>query len=121
MPDWKALPNAPKPGQALGTLKEIGPGGREFMFGRGLAAFRMFVVRLEGNAVRGYVNRCPHYSLPLNHQADEFLTRDRSRIMCRQHLALFDLNDGVCIDGACEGNGLTLVEVTVSQGQLAIA
>lgn len=122
MHDWQRLPHAPAPGAPLGTLDEVGESGREFTFGQGLNAFRLFVVRLAGGEVRGFVNRCPHYSLPLNVRPDQFLTRDGTQIMCRQHLALFALEDGACVSGACEGNGLTPVPLAVdAQGQLAIA
>jgi nitrite reductase/ring-hydroxylating ferredoxin subunit len=122
MPDWQSLPHAPAPGTPLGTLDEVGDSGREFTFGQGLGTFRLFVVRLAGGGVRGYVNRCPHYSLPLNVRPDQFLTRDGAHIMCRQHLALFDRESGACLSGAAEGTALTQVSLTIdAQGCLAIA
>jgi nitrite reductase/ring-hydroxylating ferredoxin subunit len=67
------------------------------------------------------VNRCPHYSLPLNHRPDQFLTRDGDRIMCRQHLALFSIEDGECLDGACEGVPLEAVPVRLDGDDLVVA
>tara|TARA_B100001057_G_scaffold322902_1_gene323135 strand:- start:955 stop:1209 length:255 start_codon:yes stop_codon:yes gene_type:complete len=78
--------------------------------------FRMFLVRFGSDMIRAYVNRCPHYSLPLNHQPDRFLTHNGDRIMCRQHLALFALEDGRCLGGACEGVGLTAIPIDVCDG-----
>jgi nitrite reductase/ring-hydroxylating ferredoxin subunit len=120
MTNWREAANAPLPGHVLGTLGEIGPGGKEYVFGRGLGAFRLFAVRLDEDRVRAYVNKCPHYSLPLNHRPDEFLTRNGDRIMCRQHLALFALDTGACLDGACEGEGLQVVPVSVHNGMIVI-
>jgi nitrite reductase/ring-hydroxylating ferredoxin subunit len=120
MVDWRNLSNAPTRGETICPLESIGSGGREIVFGTGLNAFRMFVINLGAGEVRAYVNRCSHYSLPLNHRPDEFLTRDGKRIMCRQHLALFAIEDGTCIDGACEGAGLMPVPVHVDNGIVVI-
>lgn len=122
MQDWRRLPHAPAPGTPLGLLADLGDSGREFVFGQGLAAFRLLVIALPGGGVRGFVNRCPHYSLPLNVRPDQFLTRDGAHIMCRQHLALFDRESGTCLGGAAEGTALTRVDLSVdAQGQIAIA
>jgi nitrite reductase/ring-hydroxylating ferredoxin subunit len=105
----------------LGPLEAIEDGrAKEFTFGVGIAQFRMFVVR-RGEAVYGYVNQCPHYSLPLNHHPDKFLTRAGDKIMCTQHLALFRIEDGACLDGACEGRALDPVPVEVRDGQITIS
>ncbi len=118
---WKRRPFAPDRGAVLGPLDEIADGkAKEYVFGVGIAAFRMFVVR-QGEAVYGYVNQCPHYSLPLNHRPDQFLTRAGDRIMCTQHLALFRIEDGHCLDGACDGRALDPVPVEVADGRIRIA
>lgn len=114
-------PQAPSVGTVLGPIDQFIDGSaREFVFGAGLNAFRMLVVR-QGPNVLGYVNLCPHYSLPLNVRPDEFLSRDGSRIMCRRHLAIFAIEDGLCIDGACVGRGLDKVPLQVDAlGQVMI-
>jgi nitrite reductase/ring-hydroxylating ferredoxin subunit len=117
---WKKRPFAPASGERLGPLDAIVDGGaKEYIFGVGIAAFRMFVVR-RGRAAFGYVNQCPHYSLPLNHRPDQFLTRAGDKIMCTQHLALFRIEDGACLDGVCEGRSLDPVPVVVRDGQILI-
>lgn len=104
--------NTPQFGTEICSITDVGESGNEYSFGRGLHAFRMLIVR-HGGGVRAYINSCPHYSLPLNHRPNEFLTRKGDRIMCRQHLALFAIEDGACLDGACEGKGLERVPVTL--------
>lgn len=122
MPDWQHLPHAPASGTSLGLLTDVGDSGREFVFGQGLTAFRLFVIALPDGGARAFVNRCPHYSLPLNVMPDQFLTRDGAHIMCRQHLALFDRVSGACLSGAAEGKMLTQVALTLdAQGHLAVA
>ena len=117
---WRMRAFAPAVGERLGPLETVEDGGaKEYVFGGGLNRFRMFVVR-KGQRVFGYLNICPHYSLPLNHRADEFLTRTGDRIMCRQHLALFAIEDGRGLDGACEGRGLDIIPVSVRAGEMIV-
>jgi nitrite reductase/ring-hydroxylating ferredoxin subunit len=117
---WQIRPNAPAVGTELGSIRDIADGAaREFSFGRGLNTWRMFVVR-KAERVFGYVNQCPHYSLPLNHRSDEFLTRDGTRIICRQHLALFTIEDGSCVDGACDGRKLDVVPLSVVNDMIVV-
>ena len=117
---WSLRPFAPALGTVLAPLVEIPDGGtREFSFGAGLNLWRMFVLRREGR-VYGYLNLCPHYSMPLNHRDNEFMSRDGSKIMCRQHLALFAIEDGRGLEGACEGRGLDIIPVAVRAGEMVI-
>lgn len=118
---WKTRPRAPAPGTRLGPLSELGPDGtKEFVFGAGHSAFRMFVVhRLD--RVAGFLNLCPHYSSPLNIRDDEFLSPDGERLMCRRHFALFRIEDGMCIAGACIGKMLDQIPLVVRNGEIEIA
>ncbi len=118
--DWRWRPFSPPPGTVLGPLDEIAEGAaKEYRFGFGPAAFRMFVVR-KGGDVYGYVNQCPHSAAPLNHYPDQFLTDDGGLLLCMQHFALFTVEDGMCVEGPCEGRALTAVELEVQEGQLVL-
>ncbi len=117
---WRRRPRAPAPGTVLGPLKEIPDRkGREYTFGRGKSAFSMFVVR-RGDEVRGYLNICPHYSLPLNYREGEFVNEDGSRIRCSMHFAEFRFEDGFGVSGAAENCYLDPVPVHVEDGQVVI-
>jgi nitrite reductase/ring-hydroxylating ferredoxin subunit len=117
---WRYRPRAPALGAVLGPLADLPDGrAREYVFGRGAAAFSMFVAR-RGDVVRGYLNLCPHFSLKLNQRGDEFLNDDGSLIRCSMHFAEFRLDDGFCVAGACEGRYLDPVPVHVADGQLVI-
>jgi nitrite reductase/ring-hydroxylating ferredoxin subunit len=112
---WCRHPHAPSPGTELGPADAIPDGkGHEYVFGPEHDAFRMFVVR-RGGDVFGYLNVCPHFSLRLNYRANQFTTRD-GEILCSMHFALFRVEDGVCIDGACPGRSLDPVPVEVTAG-----
>lgn len=117
---WKLRPNAPQSGHILGVAEHIADGtAHEFMVGKGRSAFRLFVVR-RGAQFHAYLNLCPHYSLPLNHQPNQFLSG--GFIECAQHFARFEIEDGLCISGACEGEALTAIAVFVNEaGELVVA
>lgn len=118
---WRLRPRAPAPGALLGPLAAIPETtGREFVFGRGKAAFSMFVIR-RGGAAWGYLNICPHFSLPLNAHADAFLNPAATLIRCTMHFAEFRIEDGVCVSGACEGCRLDPVPLAVRDGVVYIA
>ena len=117
---WRLRPRAPAIGTVVAPLDAVPDRqGREFLFGRGSAAFSMFVVR-HGEMVRGYLNLCPHFSLKLNQRGDEFVNADGSLIRCTMHFAEFRIEDGLCIAGACEGSFLDPVPVTIHNGQIVI-
>lgn len=65
----------------------------------------IFVVR-RGGEVFGYVNVCPHTGTPLDWVEDQFMTRDKRRIMCATHGAEFEIHDGRCVAGPCRGDSL---------------
>jgi nitrite reductase/ring-hydroxylating ferredoxin subunit len=118
---WRLRPRAPRPGTVLGPLSEIAEGhAHEYIFGAGPSAFRMFVLRKQGDEVVSYLNLCPHFSLPLNRSDGDFLCPEGNAIRCNQHFALFRIDDGVCFSGACEGERLDPIPVEVVDGILRI-
>jgi nitrite reductase/ring-hydroxylating ferredoxin subunit len=122
VPDyWRLRPRAPAPGTALGPLEEVPEAtGREFLFGRGKAAFSMFVVR-RGAEVWGYLNICPHFSLPLNCRENAFLNPQGTLIRCTMHFAEFRIEDGFGVSGAGEGCSLDAIPLIVEDGVIRIA
>jgi len=95
------------------------PGSRAFSIGEGDWPLRGFIVRKDGD-VFAYVNRCPHAGHPLNWRPDEFLTIDRTLIMCRSHGALFDMTSGRCVAGPCSGQSLRAVRVRVENDHVIL-
>jgi nitrite reductase/ring-hydroxylating ferredoxin subunit len=81
------------------------PGARAFRIGPGAWPLRGFVVRVR-EAVRGYVNHCPHAGHPLDLVPGGFLTPDGMLILCGSHGAVFDRLSGYCIAGPCAGRSL---------------
>jgi nitrite reductase/ring-hydroxylating ferredoxin subunit len=80
---------------------------------------QIFVVR-RGDQVFCFANSCPHQSSPLDWIENQFMTPDKSRIMCATHGAQFRIEDGHCIAGPCEGDALTPLPVSVRQGAVVL-
>jgi nitrite reductase/ring-hydroxylating ferredoxin subunit len=101
-------------------LHELGdPGARGFTMGAGDWPLRGFVVR-RGTMVRAFVNHCPHAGFPLNWQQNQFLAPHAPLILCVMHGALFDIEDGRCVSGPCEGASLRSLPVSVQQGYVLL-
>ena len=103
---------------ALAELAD--PGSRAFTIGRGDWPLRGLVVR-RGREVHAYVNRCPHAGHPLNLRPHEFLTPDRTLVVCNSHGAVFEIATGYCVAGPCAGASLRRVPVEVRHGYVLVA
>lgn len=76
----------------------------------------IFVLRRD-DAIVGYLNACPHIpETTLEWKKDAFMTHDRQHFFCSGHGAMFRLDDGVCIRGACLGQALTPISVSIKSG-----
>lgn len=113
---WKTPAGVPLCG--LESLAD--PGARNFVLQIGEAYFHGFVVR-RGEAVTGFVDRCPHAGLPLAQELDRYLTRDGDYVMCSWHGALFRPDDGYCVGGPCAGRSLEPWPVAVVDGVVTTA
>jgi nitrite reductase/ring-hydroxylating ferredoxin subunit len=110
---WRLRPGAPDAGAIIGALEELPEAhAREYVFGCGVSAFRMIVVRRSG-AIYAYLNLCPHMSLPLNQEPDVFMSRDSQTLLCSRHFAQFEIDGGLCIAGACVGSRLERIPVHI--------
>jgi nitrite reductase/ring-hydroxylating ferredoxin subunit len=107
---------APAPGTRLCRLEDLSdPGSKGFEFRDGETLFQGFLVR-RGDAVLGYLDRCPHIGFPLAFAPDAYLTRTGDLILCSGHGALFRIEDGRCLSGPCAGKALRPWPVSVEDG-----
>lgn len=96
------------------------PGAKGFTLGPGDWPLRGFVVR-RGEALRAYVNHCPHAGFPLNWQPDQFLAPHVPLIRCVMHGALFDVETGTCVSGPCAGKALRSLPLRVADSWVLLA
>ena len=78
-----------------------------------------FLVR-KGDTVYGYFNECPHIGTPLNWKNKNFLTLDKSMIVCATHGAVFRIENGNCTAGPCVGRRLRPIEITCEHGNILL-
>ena len=74
------------------------------------------ILHRDGEAVRGWLNICPHAGRRLEVGPGHFLKTPDGLLMCAVHGATFELVDGVCVGGPCRGQQLAKVDVRVRDG-----
>lgn len=113
-PDWHSIPGAPAPGMRLCSRDDIPDGGARLLaIVEGAPIFdtvppRTFSVVLtrEGESLRGWVNRCAHFGVPLAQKQSQLIFRSGQSISCNVHYARYHWEDGRCLSDECEGEGL---------------
>lgn len=114
---WQQHPDCPANGARLCAVADIPDGGGlEVTFGAGSENFKILLLRQEAR-VWSYVNRCPHFSLPLNYEPQNFIAAE-GLIMCAHHTAFFRIDSGECVDGPCAGTGLTALPAYCHGGEV---
>jgi len=78
-----------------------------------------FVIN-AGQQLVAFKNACPHWGIELNWQPDRFLNFNKSHVICAVHGALFQIDDGLCIDGPCVFRKLQTYPVAVEKGVLYV-
>jgi nitrite reductase/ring-hydroxylating ferredoxin subunit len=76
------------------------------------------VVVRDGDAFHAYVNRCPHFSIPLD--IGQGIKTFRKHLLCVNHYAVFRFEDGACVEGPCLGASLHSVPLTVRDGRILL-
>ena len=106
--------------RVLCRLEEI-PDGESRGFPPAPGGFTgLFAVR-QGEAVRVYVNSCPHIGLPLAPAPPRSLHAKSRVTVCPAHGARFRIQDGECISGPCYGESLEAVPVRLdAEGRVIV-
>ena len=76
------------------------------------------VLYRQGDAVRGWLNICPHAGRRLDWAPGQFLKSREGHLVCAAHGASFSLDDGSCVAGPCKGDRLRAVALHVRDGQV---
>jgi nitrite reductase/ring-hydroxylating ferredoxin subunit len=64
------------------------------------------LVRDGAGVLHAYLNRCMHTPIPIDAGGGNFLSPDRTHLICRTHGATYRLEDGYCDHGPCVGKSL---------------
>lgn len=78
------------------------------------------VLRDREGRLRAYVNLCRHLPIPLDAGSGDFLAPDDVHIVCGTHGALYRPEDGLCIEGPCEGMFLYPLDVRDNDGRIEL-
>lgn len=70
---------------------------------------------LVGGRPTVYRNDCPHLNVPMQYRKDRFMSPDGEYIICFAHGARFLPESGLCVDGPCLGQSLTMLPCTVDE------
>ncbi len=79
------------------------------------------IVHRDGDAVRAWLNICPHAGRRLDWAPGQFLRSREGHLVCAVHGATFETAGGSCIAGPCRGDALRPVAVAVRDGQVVLA
>ena len=75
----------------------------------------IFLAR-KGEQIFAYMNWCPHNQVLIDQIPDKFFNAEKTYIQCSKHGALFQIEDGLCIEGPCEGEELKPLDIFVENG-----
>lgn len=118
--DVRGLLNADESGAALATLSQIEDGG----FAEAEATIdgdaESLILHRDGDAVRAWLNICPHAGRRLDWAPGQFLKSREGHLVCAVHGATFELSGGVCVAGPCRGESLRAVAVAVKDGNVVL-
>lgn len=79
------------------------------------------ILHRQGDAVRAWLNICPHAGRRLDWAPGQFLKSREGLLVCTAHGASFELSQGECVAGPCRGESLRAVMVEVRDGQVWLA
>lgn len=84
------------------------------------AAESLILLR-DGDAVRAWLNICPHAGRRLDWAPGKFLLSKSGQLVCAAHGATFELAAGECVAGPCRGQSLRAVAVAALDGVVRLA
>lgn len=84
-------------------------------------ASESLVLLRRGDAVRAWLNVCPHAGRRLDWAPGQFLFSREGHLVCAAHGASFELDGGVCVAGPCKGESLRAVAVAVEPAGVRLA
>lgn len=78
------------------------------------------IVTRRGDAIAAFRNKCPHAGYPLQRADGRIVVQEGRYMVCAAHGASFELADGACAGGPCNGEGLERIAVIVRDGVVCV-
>lgn len=100
----------------LASLDRLGDGELHDIEATVDGAPESLLVLRDGDAVRAWLNICPHAGRRLDWAPGKFLRSKTGDLVCAVHGATFELGAGECIAGPCRGASLRAVALEVRDG-----
>jgi len=112
---------APSADSALARLDQLADGGFLEVEACIDGDAESLVLYRDGDAVRAWLNVCPHAGRRLDWAPGQFLKSAQGQLVCAAHGAAFELVQGDCVSGPCRGDRLRAVPVAVVAGEIRLA
>ena len=98
----------------LGSVSDITEGHGKGFDPNQTGKDTFFVVRKD-NQLFAYTDSCPHYgTTTLPWKRHQYLDSASDYIVCAAHGALFEIDNGACVQGPCLGQRLQKIPIEVS-------
>ena len=78
------------------------------------------ILVLRDAQVYAWQNTCPHLGINLEFNPDEFMDCEQHYLLCSNHGALFQVEDGRCVAGPCQGESLLNVPISIVAGEIRL-
>ncbi len=79
-----------------------------------------FLIFDQKGVAFAYRNFCPHWGVKLNNQAEIAFLKDKQKIRCDKHDAIFECSTGRCVAGPCENENLRRLQISRIDSMLKI-
>jgi len=93
------------------------PGSRGLIITINDTQLNLFIIKKD-KQIFIYENSCPHTLGPLDWTPDSFFDEDNKYIMCANHGALFQIEDGLCVYGPCKKQSLRALPCVIKNDEI---
>ena len=111
----------PDEGEPLLALADLADGGFAEVEASIDGDHESLLLHRRGDAVRAWLNVCPHAGRRLDWAPGKFLLSKDGLLVGAVHGASFELEAGLCVAGPCRGQSLRAIAVRVRDGQVRLA
>ena len=102
----------------IASLDELKNGeSKKFKIKRSDRDTESFLIKKDGKYF-AYLNLCRHWTVGLDFDDNEFFSKDKTWLVCKNHGAVYNPETGICESGPCGGAGLYKVPLLEKNGSI---